>query len=375
MTMAGIFASWNQPEEPIETLKTGLKASSENDSDLNRILLQFYLHRRQFQRRRAALGPDRTDRAPYRTVSSCAGPQPPGRRPYRCAGPIADSRREDPAGPSQAQEHGLQRHGRDRSGRDSGGTPAPLAHAGGAIRDNPGLFDLAGTAYDELVRLDPASSDYHLQAAAAWRQSGDIERCIKHYETATLGKSRTTSLAAWIGLIEARLDLQFRKNSAEARDWRGVEATLKQARNKFGDGPGIVLLEATLAIARNNRQAALAELQKLADEMKTSTQRSFLGWRPCCRTPAIPEAEGMLDRYRRIRRRRLVLSLPRNPKCSAVGKGDATAGIKRPRTGPRPMSRIGARPVAPPSDRNGDRLRPDSLGPAPSRRIAEGQVG
>src|SRR5262249_22969657 len=124
-----------------------------------------------------------------------------------------------------------------------------------------GLYDLAGTAFEKLIELDPASQDYRLQAAAAWRQSGDLDRAIRHFETAALDKSG--SAAAWIGLAEARLDRQLRKGAAETHDWRGVEAILKQARARFSDAPSVILLEATLEIARHNRQAALDGLQKL----------------------------------------------------------------------------------------------------------------
>jgi tetratricopeptide (TPR) repeat protein len=295
LTLAGMYVGWNQPEEAIETLKAGLKAISESDIDLNRILLQLYLHLGKVPEARAVLG--RIEPAARRI-----GPYLPA--------PVRSRLGEDLI-VAQAQLQilegktlqALPRLKSMASSVTEGTDPAEtLAErqrrwrmlAGAYSR--LGLFDLAGTAYDELVRLDPASSDYHLQAAAAWRQSGDIERCIKHYETAAM--ARTTSLAAWVGLIEARLDLQFRKNAAEARDWRGVEATLKQARNKFGDGPGIVLLEATLAIARNQRRKALEELQKLAanEDLEVAILPRLTTMLQDAGDPQ--GADEMLDRYR-----------------------------------------------------------------------------
>src|SRR5262249_56588681 len=64
-----------------------------------------------------------------------------------------------------------------------------------------------------------------------------------------------------------RLDLQLRKRAAESRDWQGVDAALKKARQQLGGDPRVVLVEATAAIARNDRNAALDALRKLvADE-------------------------------------------------------------------------------------------------------------
>ena len=93
-------------------------------------------------------------------------------------------------------------------------------------------------------------------AAAEWRLSGDVDRAVREYETVTSVRLPEVPVA-WFLLAEARLEQQLRKPSAETRDWRGVEAALRKARVDLGDTPGIVLLQATAAIARNSGGACV----------------------------------------------------------------------------------------------------------------------
>jgi tetratricopeptide (TPR) repeat protein len=129
-----------------------------------------------------------------------------------------------------------------------------------------GLHDLAGEAFDELVRIEPRSQEYPLRAAEEWLQSGDAERALQRYESLSITRSR--SAQASLGLAEARLDLQLRKSGTEGRDWRGVNAALVAARKMVGDNPRMALVEASAAIARNDFQAALDILKNLLSRDK-----------------------------------------------------------------------------------------------------------
>lgn len=323
LTMSGIYARWNQPEDAIRTLQTGLKQIGENDIDLNRNLLQLYLFVGNTEGAHTLLG---------RIV-------PVARRigPFLAA-PIRSRLSED-IEVAQAQLQivegktslALPALKRMASSVTEGSDPAEtLAErqrrwrmlAGAYSR--LGLHDLAGTAYDELVRLDPTSQDYRLLAAAAWRMSGDIERAIRHFETATLGKSE--SPAAWIGLAEARIDYQLRKGTAETRDWRGVDATLKQVRARFGDAPGVVVLQATTAIARSNRRGAIDELKKLVDNKDLDP--AILPRVAALLQDAgdMAGADGMLERYRESGGDPGVIAVTKSELLRR--RGDAAAGIQ-----------------------------------------------
>src|SRR5262249_52755865 len=124
-----------------------------------------------------------------------------------------------------------------------------------------GLHDLAGEAFDELVKIEPRSQEYPLRAAEEWLQSGDAERALQRYESLSITRSR--SAQASLGLAEARLDLQLPKPATEARDWRGVNAALVAARKMVSSHPRMALVEASAAIARNDFQTALVILKGL----------------------------------------------------------------------------------------------------------------
>ena len=77
---------------------------------------------------------------------------------------------------------------------------------------------------------------------------------------------------ALIALAQVRLEQQLRKVAVESRDFRGVDAVLKKAREALENADqdpnasALVLLKATLAIARGDREGASAELRKLLDD-------------------------------------------------------------------------------------------------------------
>ncbi|MBI3864317.1 MAG: tetratricopeptide repeat protein [Planctomycetia bacterium] len=256
-TVAALYARENEAQEAIAILKNGLKCCGQDDLDMNRLLLRLLLNVGDSTAARATLL--RVEPVVRRAAPFLAAPV---RRRLAEDLELADAQIQVLEGKTTIALPRLKRLAASVTEGDPRETLEErqrrwlsLASAYSRV----GQHDLAGAAYDELIHLDPRSQEYRLRAAAEWRTSGDLDRAIKRFEAATVGEPAIPG--AWLALAETRLDQQLRNPFAENRDWQGVETALKQARRHLGSSPAVVLLEATAAIARNDRLAAVALLQ------------------------------------------------------------------------------------------------------------------
>ena len=270
-TNASLHMRWGETDAAIAVLLAGLPKVPESS--------RFYLNR-------AAASPV----SQGRQQRFCRGDPAPPRTGAQDSGPVHCGCRPTPAGRRA-------RTGRRSSSILRGRTAAVLPKlkqlaAGVTESENPeetlheqqrrwrilagayaavGQHDRAAGAYEELIRLnpDPRFKDYRQSAAEQWRISGDVDRAATHLEAALVGSDLP---AAWIALAQVRLEQQLRKVVVENRDFRGVDDALKKARvaleaaNQNPSAPALILLKATLAIARSDREAASAELRKLRDD-------------------------------------------------------------------------------------------------------------
>ncbi|MFN0054094.1 MAG: tetratricopeptide repeat protein [Planctomycetales bacterium] len=127
------------------------------------------------------------------------------------------------------------------------------------------LHDLAGSAYEELLRINPRNRQVRLLAAVEWRLAGNLDKAVGYYDSATVGELETP--IAWVGIAECRLEQQLRRIDPLLRDWSKVEQALRRAETQLGTtAPLLVVLQATLSLAKGNAEEALAHLAKLADQ-------------------------------------------------------------------------------------------------------------
>lgn len=259
LKLAVLHSQWNEPREAIDVLKQGI-VKTDGDLDLNRLLLQMLLLTGDADEARWTL---RRMEPQVRRLSPFL-PAPIQRRMNEdlelagaqlqlLAGKVASALpalKRLAASVTDSNDAAEMLAERQRRG-------LLLARAYSAL----GMHDSAGNAYDDLARLDPRSKEYRLRAAAEWQSSGDLDRAIQHFEAATIGEPIVP--AAWLGLAEARLEQQLRRVSGESRDWTGIDAALQQAQTRVGDLPALLMDRATVAIARSDRQTALAILQQL----------------------------------------------------------------------------------------------------------------
>jgi tetratricopeptide (TPR) repeat protein len=274
LALARLYSQWDRPRDAVAALQAGLRETGDSEIDLNRNLLQLYLFIGSV--RQAAGDADETRDFADKARLTLGRLEPSFRRvgAYLSA-PVRSRLAEDLA---VARAHlelldgktleAIPALKRMAAGVTEGSDPVETLTERerrwrllAAAYARAGLHDLAGTAFDELIHLQPRSQEYQLRAADEWRLSGDIERAIRRYESLSAGTMEVPE--ATLALAEARLDLQLRKTAAESRDWQGVDAVLKKARQRQGGTPQVVLVEVTAAIARNDRQAALDALKKL----------------------------------------------------------------------------------------------------------------
>ncbi|HTI51720.1 MAG TPA: tetratricopeptide repeat protein [Planctomycetaceae bacterium] len=263
LTLATLHARWNEPQSSIAVLRRGLDHLGKEDLDLNRSLLKFELSVGDTAATRPVLDL-------LRDLVGRLGPymQAPARR-----------RLSEEVEVARAELALLEKKG-DQVLRDALPTLKRLAAGvteGTDVAENlfeqerrwrllataysqSGLHDLAAAAGDELVRLNPSSKPYRLLAAGEWRASGELDRALRHLESASLGEPQLA--AVWLQLAEIRLDEQLRKPAG--RDWSGVDAALQEARKLSKDSPGPEFIAVTLAMAKNDRPTAVDLLQKLA---------------------------------------------------------------------------------------------------------------
>lgn len=260
VTVANLYAATSDWQAAIDTLQTGLKRLGPDDLELTRLLLQLYLSVGDFTAARSILTriePTIRRRMPYLAV--------PIRGRLAEELELADAQIQLLEGKATTALPRLKRlavnvtEGNPRETLEERQRRWRLL---AAAYSHAGMHDLAGAAYDQLVHLNPTSREYHSRAGAEWRSSGDLDRAIQRFEAATVGGRDDQN--AWLALAEAHLSKQLRKAGVADRDWRGFEAAIKQARGRRGNSRGVTVLEATAAIARNDRLAALERLKALA---------------------------------------------------------------------------------------------------------------
>ena len=295
LLLASLFNRHNLPYEAIKTLQSGLKKLGEGTLELNLNLLQFFLQLGQAAEARATLAridPVVRRLGPYLAV--------PSRRRLEEDVEVAGAQLALIEGDGAEAVTRLKRLAANVAEvNDPADTLAERQRRGrllASAASQQGLHDQAAQAYEDLLRLLPGSKEYDLLAAVEWRAAGDLDRAIGHFESATAGEGQIPT--AWLGLAEARLDLQLRKPAGQTREWRAVDAALKEARRQLGETPPLVLLEGTAAIARNDRPAALETLTRLAakDDLepallpRLATLLEVVG--------DSPAADSVIERYR-----------------------------------------------------------------------------
>jgi tetratricopeptide (TPR) repeat protein len=260
LALAGFHARWNEPRESVAVLKRGLDRLGKDDLDLNRMLLRMVLSLGDTGAARTVLDSLTSE---FRRVSPFL--QTPVRRRFDEELQVAEAQLLVLKGKPEAALPALKRMAAAvTEGSDADETLAERERRFrilSAAYSRSGLHDLAAAAGDELVLLNPRSKEYRLLTAAEWRASGNVERAERNYEAATLGEPETP--AAWLGLAEIRLERQIRRPVSETRDWTDVDAALKRAQALLGDAPALLAMQATAALARNDRQTALVQLKKL----------------------------------------------------------------------------------------------------------------
>ena len=266
LTVAELYTRWNEPQEAIRVLKTAAVQIGGNDLELNRALMQLSLSTQNAELARAAL-------VRIEPVLGRVGPYLPNavRRRFNEDLEVARAQLQILEGNTAAALPALKRLA--ASVTESADPVETMAERQRRWRllasaySTEGLHDRAAAAFDELVRLDPRLKENRMLAAQAWRLLGDYERAVKHYEFAAAGEPDLP--AAWLGLAEARLELQLHKVGIDASDWASVDAAVNQARDRLGNAPAVLHLLAVTALAKNDRPAALGYLRSLlkADQL------------------------------------------------------------------------------------------------------------
>jgi|GEM_PF-6637855 len=291
--VATLHTRWNELQDAIDVLKTALARFGVDDLELNHRLLQLYL--------------TVNDLVEARTV--LARIEPVVRRYTRSARvrgwlaedlELAAARIQDLEGKTVQVLPRLKRLATSVTERDDPRDTLEERQRRWRLVANAysrlGQHDLSAKTYDELILLDPRSQVDQLQAGVEWRASGDLDRAIKRFEAATA--SETAVPGAWLALAKARLDQQLRNPVAACRNWRDLEAAIKQARLHLGDSPAIILLEATAAIARNNREVAFDQLKAFATADKIEATQLPRVAILLQNAGGNAEADAALERYR-----------------------------------------------------------------------------
>ena len=296
MTVAELYTRWNEPQDAIRVLEAGAVQIGRDDLELNRALFQVALSTQNAELARATL-------ASIEPVFGRIAPYLPdaARRRFHEDLDVARAQLQILEGNVLAALPALKRLAASvTESADPADTMAERQRRWRLLATayaRQGMHDRAASAFDELVRLDPRVKENRLLAANEWRLIGDYERAINHYDFATAGN--TDLPAAWIGLAETRLDQQLRKVASDTREWTGVDAALKQAQARLGDAPAVLNLRAVVAVAKNDRQAALDCLRKLLgnDQLDLAMLPKIASLLHDAGAPA--EAAATLERYRK----------------------------------------------------------------------------
>jgi tetratricopeptide (TPR) repeat protein len=295
MTVAELYTRWNEPQDAIRVLEAGAARIGRDDLELNRALLQVAMSTQNVELARATL-------ARIEPVFGRIEPYLPdaARRRFNEDLDVAKAQLQILEGNVLAALPALKRLAASvTESADPADTMAERQRRWRLLATayaRQGMHDRAAATFDELVRLDPRVKENHLLAANEWRLIGDYERAINHYDLAVTGE--TDLPAAWLGLAETRLDQQLRKPASEGREWTAVDAALKQAQARLGDAAEVLNLRAIVAVAKNDRQAALDCLRELLakDDLDLAMLPKIASLLQDAGAPA--EAAATLERYR-----------------------------------------------------------------------------
>lgn len=260
LALAAVHAQENDLAQATEVLRKGLRRIGKDDLELNRALLRTLLTVGDVTDARATI--DRLEPVFRRIGPMLAAPD---RRRIDEELKVADAQLLSLEGKPLAALPVLKRMAANvtdlsdaaesQAERERRWRLLAMAYA------RAGLRDLAAAACEELIALNPRSAEYRALAAAEWRASGDLQRAEENYKGAIAAEASLWE--AWLGLAEVRMDQQLRRPPGEARDWSGVDAAFKRAQAGLGEVPAVMMLEATVALARADRETALSRLRNL----------------------------------------------------------------------------------------------------------------
>ena len=143
-----------------------------------------------------------------------------------------------------------------RSGVRSGKTTAhqALMSLGKTYRQLGRLND-AADAYERAATLDPSSQVACLEAAKAWQALGDLDRAVRHCETAL--ESETASGTAHLHLAQILLEKEMTL-PAWQRDWTHFEAAFDDARDALADSWQLRMLDVDYSLRKPASELSLA---------------------------------------------------------------------------------------------------------------------
>lgn len=258
LTGASFYAAWQQPDEAIATLRSGLEKVDADDLEMIQALLRLLL--------------DKGDVAESRQVLERFKPL------LRRASPYMDEalRRLMAERLALSKAHLKLLEGKPESAIPALKTLATSVAEGGdaasTLAARKRRMRLLATAYsaagmhapaaatlEELLRLEPLSSEIKLAAASELRQSGQPDRANQFEEEAARD---STAPGAWLELTQARLVRELQKKE-DARDWKSVKQSLQNARRRVGEAPPVMLLEAAISLGRGREEEAAGWLDKL----------------------------------------------------------------------------------------------------------------